>query len=243
MQSTIEIFRHLYEHLPPLFPFDIKEKMGHALGHLDHDPEVNLEDIEKTMISFGYEVWPWSQAYKEFYSNAEARVGEHFLIPKLPPDLQEKYQEFKAYGGTLKDLHAGHSAAFFNLEERGALCAALIQMSAELRAYVERQVASTERNRYLKRVYEFGTILDDIKKTMGRLNDLADKEQDHPNLAREIRERVKSFEYGLCYLGPELDYSAVCQAEEFFAGRKHELNRLKGIAVPLEIDFFAEEIS
>lgn len=241
MQSTLELFRHLYSNVPPLFLPEEREKMAHALEHLESDPDVTLDEIEDTMIVFGYTVWPWNQAFKEFYTVAEHGMGEHFLLPKLSAELVEKYEEYKSRGGTLHELYTGNPAHFFSSEERGVLAAALVEMVQELREYISRKVMTTEKNRYLKRVHEFGVLVDDIRSTVKQLHHLANREQDHPSLAREIKARAKAFEYGLCYLGPEIEYEAVTAAPEFFMGRKKELNRLKGMHVPLEIDFFAEE--
>lgn len=242
MQSTLELFRHLYSNVPPLFSQEEKEKMAYALEHLESDPDVMLEEIEDTMIVFGYLVWPWNQAFKEFYSVAEHKVGEHFLLPRLPPELLEKYEEYKGYGGSLRDLHTGNSAHFFQSSfDRQILAVALVEMRQELREYVSREVMSTERNKYLKRVCRFGVLVDDIRKTVQQLRDLSDREHDHPSLAREIKARAKAFEYGLCFLGPELEYHDVMGSPEFFGGRKKELNRLKGVHIPLEIDFFSSD--
>lgn len=232
MQSTIALFEHLYKHCPPLFPPEIKDKMEHALSHLKNDQTVTLEAVERTMITFGYELWPWNQAYREFLALAESHMGEHFLLPRLSKGLQEKYHDFKKYGGTFRDLHAGQPAHYFNQEERSELCLRLVEMQHDLRSYVEREVVGLQRKKYLERVKEFGTLLEEIRGTLNHLKELAESEQDHPTLAGEIRSKVEHFEHGLCLLGPELEYDAVCQSPEFFKGRRLELNRLRGIHIP-----------
>jgi hypothetical protein len=156
----------------------------------------------------------------------------------LSTKLQERYHDFKRYGGTLRDLHSGRPADFFTSEDRGELCTALVDTQTELRDYVHRSLIGLEKTRYLRRVNEFKAILEEIKRHLGMLSELADKEQDHPTLADEIRSRVKGFEYGLCLLGPELDYEAVCQSMEFFKGRKHELNRMRGVHVPVGFNYY-----
>lgn len=239
MQSTIQIFRHLYEHLPPLFPKEEVQKMKHALEHLEKDQTMTVVEIEDTMIKFGYELWPWNQAYKEFLVLAENEVGEHFLLPRLPAGLQEKYFDFKNYGGTLRDLHSGRPADYFSHKERNDLCVVLVEMQVDLRAYATNKILGLEESKYLRRVMEFGEILNKISIHLENMKALAEAEQDHPSLANEIRSRVRAFEFGLCQLGPELDYEAVCQSTDFFAGRKQELNRFKGVNVPLEIDFYS----
>ncbi len=240
MESTINLFRHLYDHLPPLLPAEIKAKMGHALNHLENDQTITLTEIEDTMISFGYEVWPWNQAYKEWLALAETKVGEHFLLPKFSRGLRIAYRQFKEEGGTIRDLHSGNPAKSFTIDERRELCTGLVALQNELRSYVNNEVVGLEQKRYLKRVSEFQDLLDNIKQTLDHLRNLADTEQDHPTLADEIRAQVRAFEHGLCLLAPELNYDAVCQSVDFFHGRKQQLNRMKGVHKPVKMDFYAQ---
>ena len=83
-------------------------------------------------------------------------------------------------------------------------------------------------------------LISALEKAAEDMKEMAEKESDHPNLANEIRARVRSFEEGLCLLGAELRHEDVEQAVDFFAGRKQDLNRLRGIHVPLEMDFYGE---
>lgn len=212
--------------------------MEHALSHLEGDQTITLSDIEDTMITFGYEAWPWNQAYREFLAVTETLMGEHFLLPKLSDTAKNKYFDFKRYGGTLRELHSGNPADFFTVDERNELCVALVEMQSALRTYTDHEVVGVSKVKYLRRVNEFKDLLNEIKIHLSHLKQLADKEQDHPTLADEIRSKVKSFEYGLCLLGPDLDYQAVCESVDFFHGRKQELSRLRGINLPLEINFY-----
>ncbi|MDO8626158.1 MAG: hypothetical protein Q7K39_01720 [Candidatus Magasanikbacteria bacterium] len=237
MQSTVELFRHFIKSLPPLVPESLFARANHALEHVENDPSVTLPEVEDTMIEFGYELWPYIRAYREFLSLYEAKLGEHFLLPRLSPALAERYHNFKVCGGTLRDLHSGNGAQFFSDEERGELCAALVGLTADTRRYTDHQLKSADRQKFLERVAEFKILISDVANRLGSLLALADSEQDHPTLASEIRQRVRAFEYGLCYLGPALDYAAVCQAPEFFHGRRHELNRLRGIHQPRVASF------
>ena len=239
MHSTLQLFRHLVHTLPPLFPPEVKERAQRSLKHLETASGVSLEEAEDAMISFGYELWPWRRAWLSALARAEAEMAEHFLMPKLSPELQEHCQEFKLYGGGFRDLHSGNAAIIFSSEERVELCPALITTEQQLRQYAAHQVLTLERAGYLARVAEYTLALSELKRELDSLRALFSAEQDHPQLAREIRERVRGFEQGLCALAPEPDYEAVCQSTDFFAGRKTELNRLKGIEAPLVIDWLA----
>jgi hypothetical protein len=232
MKSTISLFRNLYKSLPPLFPPEIKDKMGHALAHLEEDQTITPNEIEETIIIFGYEVWPWNRAYHEFFVMNENKMGEHFLVSKLNHETLKRYHDFKNYGGTLRDLHSGSTAEFFSIAERNNLRSALIEMQVELREFTDREVSSTEKIKYLNRVEEFTNVLASIKKILDELKMVASREQDHPALADEIRSQVRGFEYGLCALGPDFTFHAIQNSPDFFLGRKADLGRMRGIEVP-----------
>lgn len=203
--------------------------------------DMPLKKVEDIIIEFGYEVWPWNQAYKEFLETVEARLGEHFLLPNLSEALQEKFLEFKEYGGTLRDLHSGRPADYFTSDDRVELCRELVNMQIKMKEYINRDILGLSKQKYLGKVDEFKALLNDIKNNIEGLRELAKSESEHPTLADEILDKIRHFEYSLCLLGPEIQYEAVCRAHEFFNGRKQELNRLRGINIPMQIDFYNSE--
>ncbi|TAN33769.1 hypothetical protein EPN28_01295 [Patescibacteria group bacterium] len=238
MQSTLFIYKHLCARLPPLFPTEHLESARAEIARLEREKNTGVEDVENSMIKFGYEAWPWNQAYREFLENAEAQVGEHFLLPHLSDEMREKFEDYRHYGMGLHDLHSGRSAEYFTSDERALLCEALVETQKQLRAYVDRDICGLSKKKYLARVKEFARILEQIKEKMDELRALADKEEEHPALAGEIRQRVRLFEHGLCLLGPDLDYDAVCGSIDFFHGRRQDLSRMRGINIPKQIDFY-----
>lgn len=227
----------MYSTLPPLFPAEIKDAMAAEIERLENEQVDNLDEIESSMIRFGYEVWPWHQAFEEMKAANLEKLGEHFLLPKLPVSLQRRYTLFKNYGGSLREIASGRPAQFFALDERSDLSIALIGMKRELETYTKRTIVATEHAHYFKRVSEFSHILEDIKKHLQALRELAADELDHPMLVDEINDRVRTFEYGLCHLGPEMHHETVRESIPFFRGRRQDLNRLRGIHIPARINF------
>ena len=238
MQSTINLFWHLYDHLPPLFPEEVALEMRNELEGLENLSGKNLEKIENKMIKFGYEIWPWNQAYKYFLDIAQEKLGEHFLLPQMSPGLHEKYMNFKVYGGQLKDLQSGRAAAFFNSADRAELCAELVGMQSQLKDYVNRDLVGINKKQYFLKIDEYEKLMKKIELNLQALRDMVAGEEKDSILAGEINSRIRDFEHSLCLLGTNLDYEAVCQAPDFFAGRKVELSRLRGIHIPMQIDFF-----
>lgn len=239
MESTIQLFSHLVDHLPPLLPDDLSYRIRKELKNIQTEP-TTLEKLEEKMIQVGYEIWPWHQAFREFLRLTEDQMGEEFLLVHLDRNLQKKYYEYRQLGMSWQDIHTGRTASYFVEDDRIAIAQALVATHRAVRDFATRAVVGMKRDNYLKKVEEFRKILVKIKDGIDRLRDLAIAENDHPMLANEIVERVKSFEHGLCLLAPEFEHAEVDQAHEFFVGRKQELNRLRGIHETIEIDFYSE---
>jgi hypothetical protein len=109
---------------------------------------------------------------------------------------------------------------FFSPEERQVLAEALVQVDLDVRSHTIQAILSTERKKYEDLIINFQTMLDDIEKRLNSLRQVADDEQEHPQLADEIRAQVRAFEFGLCLLGPNTKHEDVMNAEVFFQQRK-----------------------
>jgi len=238
MQYTFSLFQQFYKSLPPLVPKEVKESMFRVLKDWENHPDIGIEEIESIMVKFGYEVWPYAQAYKEFLLASEEKIEEEFLLGFLDVNLQKRFIDFKLYGGSLQDLRIGQAVNFFEPEERVEICKALIEADLSIKDFTKQEVVGLKKKEYLEKVKEFKKTLKNIKKEIKNLYELAHAEEDHPSLAREIRERAKDFEHSLCDLGQGLDHFAVCNSIDFFASRKQHLNRLRGIHNVVEVDFY-----
>ena len=238
MRYTIQIYRHLYDNIPPLFPNDILKEIQESLEQYERGESKSLEELENEMVKYGHFVWPWHKAYRDFIETAEYKIGEQFLLSFLDESLQEKYNEFKEYGGTWHDLHSGRPAEFFSSEERAELMPAMVESRLKLREYVNRELVGLSKKDYLIKVEKYNQILNEIQIEIARLKNLIRQEEDHPMLANEMREKIREIEHGLCLLGKELRLEDIQSMSEFYKGRKADLNRMRGINVPLEIDLY-----
>ncbi len=237
-KHTLSIFRIIMANLPPLFPRDISDKMKNALEQLENDPRATLKMAEDMMVKFGYDLWPWNEAYKEFLVSVEGRLGEHFLLSHLSAELGANYIKYQKYGLSWKDLYSGRAAQYFTPEERPELTKALFKTKNDLLRFNDQEILSLHKEKYIKRVEEFKVILEKIKSIILSLRQMADEEEYHPVLADEIRERAKFFEMGLCLLAPSFSVDEATRALEFFGERKYHLNMMRGIEKPAEIDIY-----
>ncbi len=239
-QSTLSIFRIFHNQLPPLVPDDIADAMKNSLNDFANDQDISVAEVENALIKFGYALWPWQRAYRHFWEATERDLGDHFFLPRLTDGLKKKYQDYHAYGLSFSDLRSGAPAEYFTPEERAELHPALLEACADLHNYARREVCSLSRDKYLRRVEEGAKILEDIKGCLATMRMLAENEREHDNLVNEIKTKIRAFEYGLCLLGPELGPDEMAKAVEFFQGRRHDLNRLRGIHLPVEVNFYDE---
>lgn len=220
VKHTIDIFERMYNNLPPLLPKEVASETEHALEHLHSDFTVSIEDTENIIISIGKKVWSYWRAFQEFIDMAQGEMGEKFLLGKLSPSLKDKYKKLKEHGVTYHDLRSGGPIYFFEEEERMIISQSIVEVDREIQKYVRQMVLGTERKKYQDLIIEFQEILDGIEKRLDNLRLAAEDEAEHPRLAEEIKAQIKSFEMGLCLLGPNTQNHEVLQAEEFFQERK-----------------------
>jgi len=236
-KHTLQIFRHLSNNLPPLFPDELAQNLRLSLESFENKNDFLLEDLEREMIKHGFNVWPFYKAHKDFLDKAIEEMGDHFLEPQLSDSVKEKYMDFKNYGGNWFDLYSGRAAEYFGPEERVSIGRALVETKNKLKDYVKHEIHGLSKDKYLDRVNKYNFILAEIKNELDVLKDLAAKEE-HEALAEQIQAKIEDIEHSFAHLGKELQYHEIFNAVEFFRGRKHELVRLRGIDIPKKIDLY-----
>ena len=220
VKHTIEIFKRMFGSLPPLVPEEVANEMEHSLLHVQSDYLLTPEEMENMVISLGKKIWPYWKAFEEFYALYQGKLGEKFLIGKLSAGLKKHYQMFKEHGATYSDLRMGKAVEFFSLEERLELKEVLVEVDNELRSYVRQQVVGIDRAKYEELIINFQTTFENIEKRLGTLRLMAEDEAEHPQIAAEIREQVKAFEFGLCLLGPHSRLDELVEFEDYYLERK-----------------------
>lgn len=220
LKHTLALFERLVVQVPPLVPEDLKQNISQALEQAQSNMRLSVDQLEETMIYFGKQLWPYREAFLEFYRLAESEVYEKFLLKKLSFELKNKYQAYLDSGRTFRDFHNGKDFHFLSKEERGELCNILILVNKDVWNFTVQRVLGLDNERYKKRIKEFQKMLKDIEKKIELLHEMADSEREHPELVTEIREHIKNFEYGIALLGPKLNYEAVCVSEDHFEERR-----------------------
>lgn len=219
--NTLNIFKQLYTYLPPLVPDDVRADMKTALEQLEHNPHLTIEELEETMIAFGKKIWAYRKAFHEMVDVYEGNIGETLLKNNLTPELRHTYEAFIAHGGTYRDFISGGALVeFFDADQRATLHEIVLLIRNVVYQHARQAVLTTDRSTYIKKIEEFECVQQEIEAVLTHLRALADAEQEHPELATEIREHVRGFEYGLAALGSSPNLTQVLQSIDYVAGRK-----------------------
>lgn len=225
VQHTLSIFDRLCKEIPPLVPSSVAESMNETLRELREIKQLDLFQLEDAMVAFGKETWAYREAFLEFLLLYEEKHGERFFTAHLSRSLQKRYSAFRKIGGTRKDIERGRLADFFLVDERLELRDACLRMRSDLRAHAVQAVLSVDRGVYEKKIAHFQAILSHIEDEVEELRTIEKKEQGHPAFAAEIHDHIRSFEFGLCALGPKLSYDDLRRSREHFMGRVTERKR------------------
>jgi hypothetical protein len=198
----------------------VAEDMRDALEQLEHNPHLSLQEVEDVMIVFGKRIWPYRKAFHELYAMYDGTLGEELLLQQLSHVAKKAYGEFIAHGGGYADIVVDAPAEFFDTGVRSELVDAFIQVRDVVWKHTKQAVLSVDREKYKHKIAEFARVQEDIEQTLAHLSHLADNEQEHPELATEIRAQIRGFEFGLSALGPHTRHEDVLSSIEYFAERK-----------------------
>ena len=95
VDHTRYIFERLCRDLPPLVPKKIQEDLSDALEQVQDNISLTLDQLEDTMILFAKKLWPYREAFWEFYRVNEGEIGEKMLCKKMSKEMVKKYTTFK----------------------------------------------------------------------------------------------------------------------------------------------------
>lgn len=222
VEATLQIFQRLATEVPPLVPeqlrSDVKESYEQASGNV----HLEIEELEDIVVSFGKKLWPYREAFLEMYRLSESTVGEKFFEAKLYPELRTPYNQYLDRGHSFTSLYLGRDMEEFTAEQRQELCELMVALKHELWDYTVQRVLGVDKEKYQEKIAEFTDVQRTIQKELDKLHQMAEAEEDHPELAMEMKEHIRGFEHGMALLGPKLDHSAVCEVVPHFEGRRKE---------------------
>jgi len=224
---SLYFFEQFATNLPPLLPEELKGEIQNAYEQLTQNVSLTSEEIDDTLIVLGKRVWPYRQAFLEFYRVEEGHLGEKVFLKKSPVVLRKRYNEFLAHGGSYEDLYKGVSVDFFTSKQRVEIMELLVEIRDFLNKHTRQSVLGLKRKEYTKKIHEFEAIYNKMEDKINVLRDMAEKEAEHPEFFAEIQAHIRSFEEGMCMMHSGVGEMELEQSLEHFHGRKFEKNKLR----------------
>lgn len=226
-KHSLNLLQHFYDHAPPLLPREIKADLWQALDHLKNDADATVDHVEHTLLVFGKKLWPYRRAFDDIVEQVEKRRSDEFFAAHIGqhPELSLWFKELQSSGTSAHEFFMGqnHHVGGLTAEQRSSLCQAIVETKRDIRGAAAVAVAGPDKQKYQKKVIEYQLLSESITKQIDKLRALADAEQQHPQLASELRAKIEHFERGLSHLAPHADFTDVCMQYEQVHGRAAEL--------------------
>ncbi|EKE07451.1 MAG: hypothetical protein ACD_18C00083G0006 [uncultured bacterium] len=221
VQHTLNIFKQVHRNLPPLVDEKLREEMKSKIEDLIDTGNVTLEELEDIMIFYGKKVWPYVQAFEDIYHVYHEKLSEKIFLAKASKKIIKKYNLVKSTGVHFFDLFSGAIHHLFSNDERLELTELLISLKKDIRQHTKQAVLTHDKSHYEEKINKYGQMIHDINRVIEDLHKFANNEDDN-NLTLDIRDKVRSIEYSLAFLGPKINFFEILDLPEYYLGKKHE---------------------
>jgi phage shock protein A len=204
-QHTIDLLHAVIHQVPGVFPQDRHREMDTTLAKLENDATVTQEDIEKFIVSFGKEIWPYVEAYGQYY-RAHGEVTERETMrAKLSAPARTAFDKFVSEGGRVEDVRDGTKfEQMLAPEIRAEVVATELVAHDAVHEQMETEVSGAGAAEFTQYLEDNKKRLAEIEEKIGELRALAVRAE---KWTPEILDKAKTFEQGFAYVErtPTLD--------------------------------------
>jgi phage host-nuclease inhibitor protein Gam len=204
-EATIQLAKNVIGRLPSSFSPTRRQEMEGEIEALEKDEATSLAAIEEKMVSFGMEIWPYLNAYRDFYKIYGEAKEASAIIAALPAPAKKALSAFIAAGGDIETIRYGDNLKNFSDPVIGE---AIAQAEAKAHGDVHKQMEelivggksadfAALLAKYMEQHAALCAKIDDLEKLAARSE----------KWSAEIIDKVKVFKEGFCYLErtPSLD--------------------------------------
>jgi hypothetical protein len=197
-QATIDLIKTVIHRLPGVFPQGRHQEMENAIATLERNSDATLEGIESMLVAFGMELWPYCEAYEQFYKIYGEAKERELMRQKLSEPARAAFDKFVAEGGNIESVRDGSRFEhFFDSDIRSEVVAAELDAHDGVHEEMERLIAGD-------RAAEFEALLADYRQKQAalnqKINELAALAERSPDQRAEILDKVKTFREGFAYV-------------------------------------------
>ncbi|MFA7245024.1 MAG: hypothetical protein WC070_02470 [Candidatus Magasanikbacteria bacterium] len=223
-KHTINIFKKVYNELPPMVDVDLKKDMREKIEEILADNTVTLEELEDFMIFFGKKIWPYFQAFEEIYNIYHERLSEKIFLQRASKNIVKKVDLIKNTGVKFLDLVSGKVHHFFEHNERNErmeIMTLLVDLKQDIRKHATQAIMTHEKKSYEQKISKYSKMVADINVVIEDLHKFANEESEN-FFAEDIRDKVRSIEYSFAFLGPKINYHEILDLLDYYKGKKEE---------------------
>lgn len=215
--ATLELLRLCVARAPAFFPDERRQSMMAVLDRLAGDPSVPREDIEKTVVAFGREIWPYRRVFADLHDRqGRAQEDRHVREQLAATGLEKKYLTFLAKGGKVEDVRQGGAfEVYFLPEERAQVVAAKLAAHDKVVADINARCADDRVGECAALFERFLREQREIEKELQLLAGLAHRSD---KWASEILGKVQAFEHGWSGVERDVTLEEVRGEVEYYRG-------------------------
>ncbi len=220
---TVDLLKQVIDKAPVFFPAHRRKEMEAALAQFRANTSATLANIEKAIIDFGREIWPYRKSFWSIHDTDGKPKEEKYLREEIEKEgIMKKYEAFLQKGGKHGDLKYGSQQfeSFFLPEEKVALIRARLQAHERLVGEIHDLCGGDRMNEctiYFARYKKEQAELDQLIVSFRALAEKTKKYRD------EILNRAHVFEAGWSGVERETTRTEVEAAIEYYdAMRKSE---------------------
>ncbi len=121
---TVDLLKQVIAKAPVFFPAHRKKTMEDVCEKFKNDAGTSLADIEKAIVDFGREIWPYRKAFWSIHDTDGKPKEERYLREETKKEgILDKYEDFLKKGGQHEDVRAGSQRfeIFFTPDEKTSL--------------------------------------------------------------------------------------------------------------------------
>jgi hypothetical protein len=213
-QATIDMMKAVINKLPCVFPADRREAMEAAAEGFERDERARLEDIEKALVAFGLELWPYCEAHEAFHKIYGADKEKRLMAEKLSPAARAEFERFIKEGGDIESVKEGEKfESFFSPDIRAELVAAEIAAHDAIHEEMEKLVSGSRKAEFEALLKSYGEKMAAISGKISELEALAARS---PERAGEIMDKAKTFREGFAYVERAPSFDDVSREIQYY---------------------------
>lgn len=213
---TIDLLRQVIGKAPVFFSGDRKKKMEMTLAHFESDTAASLVDIERAIVDFGREIWPYRKAFWSIHDTDGKPKEERYLKEELQKvGVLSRYDDFLKKGGRHEDLKNGSTRfeTFFQPEEKAALVQARLNAHERLVAEIHDLCGGDRQNECTVYLGKYKQEQQELDGLIASFKTLAGKTK---KWREEILNRAHVFETGWSGVERETTRTEVEAAIEYY---------------------------